>query len=427
MKILIKATLGFGDFLIWHLALTLMLLIRYPNSVFETQWSAHWAPFFLLFAIWLLSLISGDLFQFHRFRAKREVWNRYLGAALSGLVVSVLALYLLPNIFELTPKTNLFIVGALFILGSYGLRAATWDLTRAGARRVFFLGESPLTKELVDFLKDNPQLGYSVAGSVNAEEENWEEKINKTKTNLIVAQPNLKNEAAHRLYRLLASGATVVNFWDFYELIMEKVPLTELQEAWFLENIRTRKPAYDLAKRIADLLLALTLGLILLPLAVLISLLIKIFSPGKIIYAQERTGLNNQGFILYKFRTMKEGKNGPLWTLENDNRITGLGKILRRTHLDEIPQLWNVLKSDISLLGPRAERTELTQKFSEFPYYDMRHAIKPGISGWAQVNFQPSASMEEAKEKLAYDLYYIKNRSLLLDLSVMVKTLRHLF
>jgi lipopolysaccharide/colanic/teichoic acid biosynthesis glycosyltransferase len=208
---------------------------------------------------------------------------------------------------------------------------------------------------------------------------------------------------------------------------MEKVPLTELQEAWFLENIRTRKPAYDLAKRITDLLLALIGGLILLPFTILISLLIKIFSPGKIIYAQERTGLNNQGFILYKFRTMREDKDGPLWTLENDNRITGIGKILRRTHLDEIPQLWNVLKSDISLLGPRAERTELTQKFSEFPYYDMRHAIKPGISGWAQVNYQPSASMEEAKEKLAYDLYYIKNRSLILDTAILIKTLRHLF
>jgi FlaA1/EpsC-like NDP-sugar epimerase len=217
MKYLIKAGLILGDFIAWHVALVVMLLIRYPSANFEMQWSAHLAPFFLLFIIWILALIAGDLYQFHRFRAKREVWNRYLGAALSGLIVSVLALYLLPNIFELTPKTNLFIVGALFILGSYGLRAAAWNLTRAGARRVFFLGDSLLTKELIGFLQDNPQLGYSVVGSVDSEEENWEEKINRAGTNLVVAQPNLKNEAAHRLYRLLARGATVVSFWDFYE------------------------------------------------------------------------------------------------------------------------------------------------------------------------------------------------------------------
>jgi exopolysaccharide biosynthesis polyprenyl glycosylphosphotransferase len=427
MKYLIKISLILGDLLTWHIALALMLLIRYPSLDFESQWSAHWAPFFLLLVIWILSLMAGDLYQFQRFRAKREVWNRYLGAALSGLIISVLALYLLPNVFELTPKTNLFIVGALFILGSYGLRTLAWNLTRAGARKIFFLGTSLLSKELINFLKSNPQLGYSVVGSVNSEDSDWEEKINTAKTNLIVAQPNLKTEAAHRLYHLLARGAAVISFWDFYELVMEKVPLVELQEAWFLENIRTRKPAYDLTKRVADLVLSSIGMLILLPLSIFIAILIKIFSPGKIIYAQERTGLNNIGFTIYKFRTMKENQTGPLWTLENDNRITGLGKILRRTHLDEIPQLWNVLRGDISLLGPRAESTKLTEKFSEFPYYDMRHAIKPGISGWAQVNFQPSASLEEAKEKLAYDLYYIKNRSLVLDLSILIKTLRHLF
>jgi exopolysaccharide biosynthesis polyprenyl glycosylphosphotransferase len=427
MKYLIKISLILGDFLVWHLALALMLLIRYPSLNFESQWSAHWAPFLLLFIIWILSLVAGDLYQFHRFRAKREVWNRYLGSALSGLIISVLALYLLPNIFELTPKTNLFIVGILFIVGSYSLRATTWNLTRAGARKIFFLGSSPLAEELITFLKNNPQLGYSVVGSVNSEDVDWEEKIKMAKTNLIIAQPNLKNEAAHRLYHLLARGAAVISFWDFYELVMEKVPLVELQEAWFLENIRTRKPAYDLIKRIAEFILSLILGFILLPFTILISLLIKLFSSGKIIYSQERTGFNNTSFTLYKFRTMKEGQAGPLWTLENDERITGIGKILRRTHLDEIPQLWNVLRGDISLLGPRAESTKLTEKFSEFPYYDMRHAIKPGISGWAQVNFRPSASMEEAKEKLAYDLYYIKNRSLVLDAAILIKTLRHLF
>ena len=124
---------------------------------------------------------------------------------------------------------------------------------------------------------------------------------------------------------------------------------------------------------------------------------------------------------------MLNNHRGPLWTIKNDKRLTFIGKILRHTHLDEFPQLYNIIKGDISFIGPRAERSELVEQFQKLPYYEMRHIIKPGLTGWAQVNYKPSASLEEAFEKLQYDIYYIKNRSLFLDFLIILKTIRYFF
>ena len=124
---------------------------------------------------------------------------------------------------------------------------------------------------------------------------------------------------------------------------------------------------------------------------------------------------------------MKTGEKGPLWTEEKDKRLTFIGKILRYTHLDELPQLFNILKGNISFIGPRPERSELAEMYSSLPHYEIRHIIKPGLTGWAQVNYKPSASLEEAHEKLQYDIYYIKNRSLFLDFLIILKTIKYIF
>jgi len=159
----------------------------------------------------------------------------------------------------------------------------------------------------------------------------------------------------------------------------------------------------------------------------LAALLIKMTSAGPAIYKQKRIGKNNKPFVLYKFRTMKNNQKGPLWTDKNDERLTPIGRILRYTHLDELPQLYNILKGDISFIGPRPERSELVELYQKLPFYEIRHIIKPGLTGWAQVNYRPSASIKEAYEKLQYDIYYIKNRSLILDFLILLKTIRYLF
>ncbi len=205
------------------------------------------------------------------------------------------------------------------------------------------------------------------------------------------------------------------------------MPLEELEERWFVEKITIHRNFYDAAKKIIDFCLALFLSIIFLPLILIIAFLIKSTSKGPIIFKQERTGANNKPFILFKFRTMKINEPGPLWTDKDDKRLTRIGKIIRYTHLDEIPQLSNILKGELSFIGPRAERKELVEIYSQIPYYEIRHIIKPGLTGWAQVNYKPSASVEEAGEKLQYDVYYIKNRSIILDFLILLKTIRYFF
>lgn len=180
-------------------------------------------------------------------------------------------------------------------------------------------------------------------------------------------------------------------------------------------------------KRAFDIILAFSIFVIFSPLFLFIMLFIGISSGKPIIYKQARMGKDNKPFILYKFRTMKQNKFGPLWTDEEDERIAPGGRFLRQTHLDELPQLINIIRGNISFVGPRPERLELVEIYRHLPDYEHRHSIKPGLTGWAQLNYKASTSLEEAKEKLKYDIHYIQNRSFVLDLKIFLKTIRHLF
>lgn len=190
-----------------------------------------------------------------------------------------------------------------------------------------------------------------------------------------------------------------------------------------LEMTLEEKKVYDTFKRFFDLIFAFIILIILLPFFITISILIKIFSKGPAIYTQKRIGRKNIPFTLYKFRTMKPYDLGKLWTDENDGRLTKLGKTLRKTHVDELPQLINIIKNEMSFIGPRPERLELANIYKQLPNYDLRHLIKPGLSGYAQLYYKPSTSLEEAREKLKYDIYYVKNRSFIFDFSILLKTL----
>ncbi|MFA4827508.1 MAG: sugar transferase, partial [Candidatus Shapirobacteria bacterium] len=177
-------------------------------------------------------------------------------------------------------------------------------------------------------------------------------------------------------------------------------------------------------------ILSLVLFSVILPISLIIFLLIKLTSKGPAIYKQIRTGKKENEFILYKFRTMylDAEKHGPQWSRENDARITPVGKILRYTHLDELPQLINIIKGDISFVGPRPERPEFVAILKEkIPYYEIRHLVEPGVTGWAQINYRYGSSIEDAYEKLQYDIYYLKNRSFVLDFLIVLKTIKSVF
>lgn len=423
-----------GDILVYYVALAVTLLMRYQNPATLGQtFGAHFAPFSSIFVVWALAFYWNGLYEYHAFGNRVWLFKALARAILVATTGSIIGFYLFPKFFELTPRANLFIFAALFLLLSYLWRMATLRLSSSGALNVIVVGTSPLTEDAVAHVNENKNVDYKIVSWLKetnkASLETLPELIRTTGAHLIVTQQNLtKNFSALRsMYKLLPLEVSVMRFTDFYEIIFEKAPLKELEESWFIENISTRRPVYDTLKRASDIAIALVAGIIFIIPALIIAVLIKLSSKGPIIYTQERTGKNGNRFTIYKFRTMRNDTLGPAWTEKNDARITKVGALLRYTHLDEVPQIINILKNDISLVGPRPESVELSEQYERFPYYDIRHIIKPGLTGWAQVRFRPSASFEEAYEKLCYDVYYIKHRSAFLDFMIFLRTVKYLF
>jgi len=225
------------------------------------------------------------------------------------------------------------------------------------------------------------------------------------------------------------SGIEVTDAPSFYEQVTGKLLLESITPGWFIfsNGFKVTRPARAF-KRIFDKILSCFGVLVTLPLFPLIALAIKITSPGPVLFRQVRTGKHEKEFVLYKFRTMRtdaETKTGAVWAQKDDPRVTPVGKFLRKSRLDELPQLFNVLKGDMSFIGPRPERPEFVEKLKEqIPYYSHRHFVKPGITGWAQIKYPYGASVEDALEKLRYDLYYIKNLSITLDLLIFFETIK---
>lgn len=227
-------------------------------------------------------------------------------------------------------------------------------------------------------------------------------------------------------YRL--AGIPIFSLSDFFESFSFLVPVQEINNDWFIRAEGFTMLHSSVAvrvKRAFDVITAFALLILTSPIMLLTALLIKLTSRGPIFFSQTRVGIEGKPFTLYKFRTMKNGAEdgGAQWACDNDSRILPVGHFLRKTRIDELPQCWNILRGEMSIVGPRPERPEFTSMLAEqIPYYDLRNVIKPGLTGWAQVCYPYGASTEDALRKLQYDLYYIKNYSLLLDLNILLRT-----
>jgi exopolysaccharide biosynthesis polyprenyl glycosylphosphotransferase len=249
-------------------------------------------------------------------------------------------------------------------------------------------------------------------------------------TGVIVAtECNFNDQDISQLMKFRAAGASLHDFTAFYEQYQSKVPVLHLKHGWFVEGgFYLLHNAIGLKlKRLLDFLLAICLLILVSPLLLITAVLIRIDSRGPVFYSQIRQGLNDTSFMVHKFRSMivDAEKEGARWAEDNDPRITRVGRFIRKARIDELPQLWNVMKGEMSFIGPRPERPEFIQQLEiEIPYYDLRHLVTPGITGWAQVMYPYGASVDDAREKLQYDLFYIKNFSLLLDFVILMKTLR---
>jgi sugar transferase (PEP-CTERM system associated) len=246
---------------------------------------------------------------------------------------------------------------------------------------------------------------------------------------IILAPDDRRGLPVRQLLECRLSGIRVIDYVAFWERETGRVDLESLQPSWFiLTDGFHMGPVSEFLKRGFDLLISSVILIAFLPVMVMAAIAIKLESPGPLLFHQERVGLRGRPFTLLKFRSMRvdaERDGNPQWAQRNDPRVTRVGAFIRLVRIDELPQLWNVLRGDMSFVGPRPERPYFVEQLSQsIPFYNERHAIRPGITGWAQVNYCYGASVEDARHKLSYDLYYLKNRDLFLDFVTLMQTVR---
>lgn len=290
------------------------------------------------------------------------------------------------------------------------------------------MGNNEKSRALRNELDKNLGAGYKLELQISGEEE-LEKLKNQTESEkikiVVVCDDFGSARTTDFLLNLLQNRISVYSYPDFYELLSGKVPVEEVSATWFLENLRENQRRYfNSLKRIMDILGALTVLIISLIFWPLIALIIKLESRGPVFFRQKRLGRQGKLFTIIKFRTMRESGNDRALTVDGDKRITTFGNFLRKTRLDEIPQMINILKGEMSFIGPRPERPELAKDLeSIIPFYNTRLIIKPGLSGWDQISGEyHSPTKEDTLKKLQNDLFYIKNRSLFLDLTIVLKT-----
>ncbi len=428
-----------GDLAVFYLALILAILLRYGPENFTPVFLQHILPFGFIFIIWFFVLFVADFYQLRKIGTSINFYIRALKIILFNILLAVIFFYFVPY-FEITPKRNLILFLAVFAPIFLSWRYLFQKLiAKSGGQALLLIGEDAEYEELINYLKNHPHLGYFAKYHLRLFDDGKISEIHsiitEEKIHTVIIPTRLKKNQAliDYFFKNTNLNVNIVDIPSFFEEMLKKIPVASLEESWFLENLmNNRKLAFEKSKRLFDILIALLASVIFLIFLPFIILAIKLGSKGPIFYKQKRIGKNGRIFELVKFRSMyaksRDGgaENGKaVWAEINDPRVTNLGKILRKTHLDELPQLINILKGEMSIIGPRPERPEFEKELAEkIPYYNMRHLITPGVTGWAQINYPYGASIEDAKEKLEYDLFYLKNRSPFLDAVILFKTAR---
>lgn len=407
-------------------------------------------PSLLLILITLSYLAIFYFFDLYELKPNYFTVNSFVNILISILVSAVLISFLKYGLFLFPIGRGIFILANLIILVFVFIwrgfchqlfkylikpkRLIIVGAEKAGQEIAQVIESTVNDFELLGFLDDDERKKGKFFAEIKLKVLDSTDKIpaliedNKV-DQIVLANPQEKNPLLTKnILNARLKGIEVIDMPDMYQLLKERIPIKYIQDDWLL-----KEKGFDLSgkifmikvKRLIDITIPSLILLVSLPLWPIIALFIKINSKGPVFYTQERVGKNESFFSLYKFRSMidKAEKKGAVWADENDKRITFVGKILRKVHLDELPQLLNVIKGDMSLLGPRPERPEFVEDFKKkIPYYSFRHFIKPGLTGWAQVNYPYASSLKDSGEKLEYDLYYISHMNLLLDLKILLKT-----
>ena len=400
----------------------------------------------LIMVVFLTSFYFNDLYNL-------KVTDSYMGLGCRltkaiGIAFIILALicFGVPSLFS---GNGIFALSILFVLLGISWRYAYNYLLRKKmfTEKVLVLGSGRLCRKILDEISESRDSGYQVTGLVstnsvpalniasgipvfNMNGSLYELAESLMSRKIIVAMDQKRGSLPTAdLLHCKMNGFKILEGESFYEKLTGKILVEQINPSWFIFSKGFRKSRFTrIMKRTTGLILA-GLGLLLAsPLIGIIALAIKLDSKGPIIFKQVRCGQGERPFELSKFRSMidnAEADSGPTWAQNDDCRVTRVGKILRKYRLDEIPQMWNVLKGDMSFVGPRPERPEFVEKLKKIiPYYSERHAVKPGLTGWAQISYGYGASVEDSLEKLKYDLFYIKNMNILMDLMIIFGTIK---
>jgi len=438
-----------GDVALLYATLTLALTFRRFSLPSWDVWQAHAILFTAIYAVWLVSFYSVGLYDLAKIWPQRSLAATFINTLAFNTLVAAAFFYFAKGRFTLlSPQTILLLNVALFGIAWYAWRVVFSRLIAAQAflRPLAYVGSIPSSLEMFDTIRANPQLGYRLAligsfhtRSVAPDDHDVLRITNPAGLVPAILRHNIKTVVMHfpddthhafreALYQALAQRFVFIDSTAFSEMVTGKVHVSAIGQAWFLHNLTEgSKRLYELFKRAFDIAGSFVLAVISLPFIPLILLAIKTTSPGPAFFTQWRIGQNGRKFLAMKFRTMyiDAERHGPQWAQKNDPRATRVGRFLRKMRVDEIPQLINILRGEMSFVGPRPERVEFVQELTkDIPYYQERHLVKPGLTGWAQINFPYGASKTDALEKLQYDLYYIKNRSLILDLTILLKTIK---
>ncbi len=435
-----------GDFIVMGISLFVALSLRHFEIPDKGTIFVHIKPFTVIFILWTLILFINGLYDITKTRNSAFFFKTFFQSVLVCAFVAIGFFYVVPFL-PIEPRTNLLLTIVIFCVLFIGWRILihSFITSRALRKRVLFIGAHGEAFELIDAINSNPQFGYEVVailepeGTAPPDESDnirWLTSLTQLKpfvkerhidTVVVSPNPNYRDAVGRELFDTIFWAIEITDLVGFYETMLGRIPVTALTETWFLENLQeSQKRHYDTVKLFVDGVIAAVLSIATIIVLPFIALAMYMEDKGPLFYTQHRLGKNGMPFTMFKFRTMRidAEKDGAKFTENNDPRITRVGKILRKTRLDELPQVWNILKGQMTFVGPRPERPEFVKYFADvIPFYTVRNLVKPGITGWAQINYPYYATVGENMRKLQYDLYYIKNRSLFLDVRIILKTI----
>ena len=428
-----------GDVSVFILSLWLTLFLRYLSIPSYELFVDHLVPFLLLSAAWLFVFYIAGLYDKQTVFLKSLLISRIIKTQIVNSIIAALLFLVIP--FGIAPKTNLiiYLVLSVALLTLWRLKVYR-SIEPKTRHRAILLADGPEAIELVDETNNNDRYSYTfirIIDEATAQKtENFEEKllqlIEKERVDIVVAHPGSAyvTKALPRIFDLafLRFKTTFLDFYKVYEDTFDRVPVSSIQYEWFLSNIsQSKNDVYDFVKRGIDIVGALALMIPAGFIFPVVAALIKMEDKGPLFYTTSRIGQFNTLITIYKFRT-KNGADSGAAALKSTLVDTKVGAFLRKTRIDELPQLINVLKGDLSFIGPRPEMPALVEVYAKsVPYYNARHFMKPGLSGWAQINNfdvpRGGVDMERTKVKISYDLFYLKQRSLFLDVQIALKTI----